>query len=40
MTRPTFPDPDLAELLRLCLAGLMPPMPGLSHVLDRFEVRR
>ncbi len=39
MPRLPLSDPDLAELLRQCLSGLIPPLPALSHWLDRYEVR-
>lgn len=39
MPRPAS-DTDLAELLRQCLAGLTLPLPALSHLLDRIEVRK
>lgn len=37
---PSAPNSDLAELLRQCLAGLVPPVHDLSRWLDRYEVRR
>jgi hypothetical protein len=42
MPRPNLSaiDPDFAELLLQCLAGLMPAVPALSQWLDRYEVRK
>jgi hypothetical protein len=37
---PAIPEPDLAELLRQCLGGLMLQVPALANWLDRYEVRK